>query len=718
MSRDVVIGKYLAALREQADFKQGELAKKLQWSAAVLSRIESGDRPLSDDELDIILRGINTPDALRLKDILSRQWNQLPEPPLGDADSDLLWEAEQTAQKIHALAEQPDVKQVFERRLVRYEEELSVAAERVLNKRYRAAFIGTIAVGKSTSICRVEGLELPSNKGMPSAVLETGGGGVTICDVHVRKGPGYGLIIEPCSEDEIRQHVMDFANSLLTPAESAQADDDEANAGSPGISREVDRALRSMTGLRRKRSEKKPDGTVVPATDQARLLAETMPDAKALAVEVLAQMELHRRDRRDIWHSDATSRPPLEWLQDIFEKVNNGRHPEFTVPKRIEIVVPTAMLGDETVSVTLIDTRGIDDLAARADLEQHFDDSHTVVLLCGLFPQAPATQVRQLLTRAKEGGVRTLETHSAIVALARAGEALAVKCEGQPAETTQEGYELKAEEIQLKLHPLGLANLPVAFFNAAEDPPEQLRAFIVKRIVAVHDSHRAALREIIDGAKNLLTNYEEEQSRETLLAAARRLALWLDENADLSSSGVRHVHESLISATGSAHWKTIYATVARKGGWPNLDYAHQLSHGARRIATQVLEPKLLGFQTIAQSVLIDDELGEAHGMVRQTIRLFEDAFDNIVRTVQLVGESIHADELREDVDFWRESSTDSGQGYKDRFTGRNRQWFEVRHRGEGEARVMSVIEQKWKESIQSVRELLPEQPVEKRRRIA
>ncbi|WP_050995181.1 helix-turn-helix domain-containing protein [Bradyrhizobium liaoningense] len=708
MSRDVAIGKYLAALREQANLKQGELAKKLEWSSAVLSRVESGERPLSEDELDIILGGINTPDARRLKAILSRQWSQLPEPPLGDSDSDLLWEAEQTAQKIHALAEQPDVKQVFERRLVRYEEELSVAAERVLNKRYRAAFVGTIAVGKSTSICRVEGLELPSSKGMPSAVLETGGGGITICDVHVRRGPGYGLIIEPCTEDEIRQHVMDFANSLLAPPAAAQTDDDESNAGAPGISREVDRALRSMTGLRRRRAEKKPDGSIFPALDQARLLAEAFPDAKALTVEVLSRMELHKRDRRDIWHSDAASEPALEWLQETFEKVNNGRHPEFTVPKRIEIVVPTTILRDDSVSVTLVDTRGIDDLAARADLEQHFDDSHTVVLLCSLFPQAPATQVRQLLTRAKEGGVRTLETHSAIVALARAGEALAVKFEGQPAETSEEGYELKAEEIQLKLHPLGLTNLPVAFFNAAEDPPEQLRTFILARINVVRESHRAALREIIEGAKNLLANYAEEQSRETLLAAARRLALWLDENADLSSAGMRNVHESLISATSAAHWKTIYATVARKGAWPNLDYAHQLSHGARRIATQVLEPKLLGFQTIAQSVLIDDELTEAHGLVRQAMRLLEDAFDNIVRTVQLVGESIHTDELREDTNFWQESSADRGTGYKDRFTGRNRQWFEVRHRGEGETRVMKVVEQKWQESVGALRDLLPQ----------
>ena len=621
MSRDTAVGKRITALREQAQLKQNELAKRLQWSAAVLSRVESGERPLSDDELDIIVRGIGTPEAFQLKEVLGRQWERLPEPPLGDPDSDLLWDAEQAAQIIHALAEQPDVKQLFERRLVRYEEELAAAAERVANKRYRVAFVGTIAVGKSTAICRVEGLELPTSKGMPNAVLETGGGGITICDVHLRRGPGFGLIIEPCTEDEIRYHVVDFANSLLNPVQSAPADDDEASAGAPGISREVDRALRSMTGLRRKRSEKRPDGSVIPASDEARALASSMPDVKSLAVEILARMELHKRDRRDMWYSDTAGKPPLEWLQELFEKVNNGRHPEFTLPKRIELVVPTAILGDDSISVTLIDTRGIDDIAARADLEQHFDDAHTLVMLCTLFPQAPATQVRQLLTRAKEGGVRTLESHAAILALARTGEALAVKYDGYPAQTAQEGYELKAEEAQLKLHPLGLTSLPLAFFNAAEDPPEGLRSFIVERVNAVRHRHRAALTEIIEGANSLLANYEREQSRETMEAAARRLRIWLNDNADLSVAATRRVHDSLLSATGSAHWKTIYATIVRKGGWPNLDYAHQLSHGARRIATQIVEPKLQGFKTIATNILSDEVLAEAHDLVRQTVRV-------------------------------------------------------------------------------------------------
>jgi transcriptional regulator with XRE-family HTH domain len=710
MNRDISIGKHLAALRENAKLKQNELAKRLEWSPAVLSRVETGERPLGDGELSIILEGIGTPEAARLKGILERQWRVLPEPTLGDPDSDFLWEAEQAAQAIHALAEQPDVKQVFERRLVRYEEELSVAAQRVMNKRYRAAFIGTIAVGKSTAICRAEGLELPGAKGMPKAVLETGAGGITICEVHLRKGPGYGLIIEPCTEDEIRRHVMDFASFLLNPAHPQAGDDDEEGAGSPGISREVERALRNMTKLRRKRAERKPNGTVIPAVDDARVLAATMPDAKALAVELLARMELHRRDRRDLWHSSEEGIPPLEWLQSLFEKVNNGRHDEFTLPKRIELVIPTAVLGDDSIAVTLIDTQGIDDIAARADLEQHFDDTHTVVVLCTVFNEAPATPVRQLLTRAKEGGVRTLASHAAILALPRPGEALAMKDNGYPAQSAEEGYELKGEEVKLKLHPLGLTDLPLAFFNAAEDEPESLRSFVRTRIAAVQEFHRATLREIITGANSLLANYEKEQAREAMRAAAHRLTTWLDNHAALSSSQpVHRVHESLIAATGQAHWKTVYASIARRGEWPNLNYAHQLSHGARRIAAQVIEPKLVAFKTIAGNVMDDGELSEAHDLVRQTVRVLDDSFDGIVRTAQLVGESVHSDELSEDFDFWRHCSTISGSGYRDRINGQNRQWFEDAHAGQAETRVMEVVGQKWNDAITTVRNLLSQE---------
>jgi transcriptional regulator with XRE-family HTH domain len=708
MSREATIGRHLAALREQAGLRQNELAKRLEWSAAVLSRVEGGDRPLTDDELNIILNGIGTPEAEQLKEVLARRWHILQEPSLGDPDSDLLWTAEQTAQRIHALAEQPDVKQIFERRLVRYEGEIASAAQNVLNKRYRAAFIGTIAVGKSTAICRAEGLELPSAKGMPKAVLETGAGGITICEVYLRKGPGYGLIVEPSSEEEIRRHVADFANFLLNPAQPGDSDDDEGGP-TAGISREVERALRNMTKLRRKRAERKPDGTVIPGIDHARELAVMVPDVKALTVELLARMEMHKRDRRDMWHSADLGKAPLEWLQEQFENVNNGRHDEFTLPKRIELVVPTPVLGDDSISVTLVDTQGIDDIAARADLEQHFDDTHTVVILCSVFNEAPATPVRSLLARAKEGGVRTLESHAAILVLPRPGEALNMKDNGYPAQSAEEGCDLKAEEVSLKLHPLGLTKLPLAFFNAADDAPDVLRSFIMSRISSVQNSHRYALKEIIEGANNLLANYEKEQAEETMREAARRLTVWLDKNAAISRSATTgRVHESLVAATDTAHWKTVYASVARRGEWPNLNYAHQLSHGARRVATQLIGPKLLAFKTIAENVLEDDDLGDAHGLARQTVRVLEDSFDAIVRTAQLVGESVQTDELSQDFDFWRSCSAVSGRGYRNKINQENRRWFEADHSGEAETRLAETVEQKWSEAIASVRELLPQ----------
>jgi transcriptional regulator with XRE-family HTH domain len=703
------IGRHIATLREQAGLKQNELARKLEWSAAVLSRIESGERPISDDEIDTILKGINTPEAARVKTLLQRQWNVLPEPILADPDGDLLWEAEQTAQKVHALSERPDVKQLFERRLAKYKDEITLGAQRVMEKRYRAAFIGTIAVGKSTAICRLEGMELSSTKGMPKPVLETGAGGITICEVHIRRGPGYGLIVEPCTEDEIRRHVADFSNFLINPPQASDSENDsEGDSGSPGISREVERALRNMTGLRRKRAEKKADGSVVPASDDARNLARSVADAKALSVEILARMELHKRDRRDIWYSDSIGKTPFEWLQETFERVNNGRHPDFTMPRRIELVVPGAVLGDESLAVTLIDTQGIDDIVSRADLEQHFDDAHTVVVLCTVFNEAPSTSVRQLLIRAREGGVRTLQTNAAILALPRPGEALAVKDNGYPVQSAQEGYEIKGEEVQLRLHPLGLTNLPVEFFNSAEDSPDVLRNFVHGRIDAIRESHRARLREIVSGANALLLNYEKEQAREIMAQAARRLTIWLERNSEMSVVPSLHVQDSLLSAVGIAHPRTIHASVVRDGEWQNLNYAHQLSHGARRIATQVTEPKLLGFREIATNLLDDDQYSNAHDLIKQTVRTIESGFDGLVRKAQLVGQSIHADEMRADAQFWQDLAQEWGRGtgYRDRINDHNRQWFQEGRHGEADARVAELVREEWRQTVGSMRELL------------
>ena len=220
------IGRYLSAVRERAGIKQAELARKITWSPAVLSRIETGERQLGPDELQTILSAIGTDEALSLSDVLQRDWSVLPRPPLDHPDQELLWEAEKVAKELVTLRDSPNVRHAFERRLSEYIAEFQQAATLILKRQHQIAFIGSIGIGKSTAICRLTGLEVPGQDGGPPVpVLEAGAGGITICEVHLRTGPDYGLLIEPRSEDEIRADVTDFAEHLRASASAEDGQD-------------------------------------------------------------------------------------------------------------------------------------------------------------------------------------------------------------------------------------------------------------------------------------------------------------------------------------------------------------------------------------------------------------------------------------------------------------------------------------------------------------
>ena len=142
---------------------------------------------------------------------------------------------------------------------------------------------------------------------------------------------------------------------------------------------------------------------------------------------------------------------------------------------------------------------------------------------------------------------------------------------------------------------------------------------------------------MVSGAKAMLANYEKEQAQEAIRLAAPAPHDMASEQWRPEGPPSRHVHDSLVSATGAAYPRTIHAAVVREGNWPKLSYGHHLSHGARRMATQVAEPKLIDFRAIATNVLQQDGLADGHDLVRQALRALEDGFDGLIRKVQLVG---------------------------------------------------------------------------------
>lgn len=702
------IAESLARLREQAGIKQAELARRITWSPASLSRVEGGEREVTREELQAILKAIGTDAAEKMSEALAREWTVLTRPPLGHGDQDLLWEAEQIAEQLTELRARPDLRSAFERQLSEYVSELRHFSNKLLECNHKVAVIGSIGIGKSTFICRMTGLEVPGKEGgLPVSVLEAGAGGITVCEVHLRTGPGVGLLIEPRTDEELREDVADFAEYIFRTSQPDAGVAFAVDGESQGISKEIERAVRNMANLRIRR-EKREDGKSI-RRDEAKELASRYSSSKELILEVLARMDLHRRDRRDIWYEPKCGKTPYQWLKETFELVNNGRHPEFSLPRRMEVVVPDNLLGVDDLDIEIIDTKGIDRTATRADLENHLDDSHTLTVLCSGFNNAPAAEPRLLLERAIQTGVKKLESRAVMVVLPRTDEALAVKDEsGFTVESTEEGYELKGEQVSLALEPLGLHQLKVDFFDARQDDPAKIRQFLVLGIEGIRQGFRHELSEIIKNAETLLGNYEQEQVQAVLNQAASMVRAWIGNNSSVPSV-VGHVQDSLLEGIAKVYASTLRATVRREGEWYNLSYSHHLGFGARKLAVSALGKTVDGFSQLSDTLVANPEFKEAEGLIRQSERLLLNAYEDLLKKIQLMGQTAFRDQLKEDSTFWRacEDEWGKGSGYKDRVATHNREWFDAEARKDLQNQVAAVIEKEWGMALARINGLLP-----------
>ena len=235
--------------------------------------------------------------------------------------------------------------------------------------------------------------------------LQTGSGRTTICEVHIRSGSDYSIIVEPCSTEELRQYVADFCDHLIGPL---HADGKDVHAEGSGVSAEVERALRNMTGLTKKVGPRGPNRKAQ-RDDPAMELVRKYPEKENLQVEIMAKLDLTRRTRTSISLPRESTLSGLDWVARTFAEINYGRHPEFSLPTRVEVIVPSPILRERDLDLRLIDTRGIDEPSApRRDLQAYLDDERTILALCWDSKDAPDAAMQAVLGRAVEAGLRNI----------------------------------------------------------------------------------------------------------------------------------------------------------------------------------------------------------------------------------------------------------------------------------------------------------------------
>ena len=643
----------------------------------------------------------------------THSWTTLENPGNEHPDVAILREVDKTLTEAKKLRAMPNLNPYFVRQLQRLEGDLLKGADLLRDVRHSVAFIGDVGVGKTSMICGLTNLLVQNKKGTEQSALITGPGGTTVCEVEINQGQSdskYALKIEPLGNEDIKTHVAEWCEYMTYVATPENGDNEDEKPRVPG---EIDRAIRNMSGLPAERVTK-PDGSKE-RVDPAKNLAAQVNNKDELQSIILEKMSLSQRTQTEARGADK------DWLRKNFADINDGKKRDFSIPARMEVSIPTHPLGEEEkragLNISIVDTKGVDENAVRADLGRCFDDPRAIVVLCSGFTNAPSPSAQLLLERARDNGVRDISEKASILVLPHGNEAVD-KQRDEEEMSEEEACEEKRPNVETAIYALGVGKIPIQFFNVQHGNAEKIRAFFIERVHNLRGLHRERLRELNEAVCSLIENRQKNAYWLQRQGAAKRLTDWMS-GQDIDAADDK-VHSELLEEMRAVRWaSSLRASVARRGHWYNFDYYTILGVGARKIAYARMKKWLNNFSANIDGVLADEDLSEAHGFIRETaVWLDQECADLLKRIEAESGEAFKSPLSGDNALYhlWNPAQGEWGRGpgYKHRVTTHNQEWF----RREIAAEIAGDIEGKflsgWRDIMKELRERLSvdSQPLE------
>jgi transcriptional regulator with XRE-family HTH domain len=634
--------------RESADVKQSALAKKLDTNPSVISRLErsvSADGQLAAR----YLHALNTPLAADIIEFYERPWGRMDPPSFLHPNREELWTISQSLKALDEFERSPANAPILRGSIILLREDLNRLMDDLSRLEHTIAWIGDIGVGKTTALAFATSILITDGKGLPKPVFPTGAGRTTVCETVIKAAPAYGVGVEALTEDEVRSLTRDLVMGLTD--------------GPYGVSAEVGRVLRNMSGMRIARVL---EGEKLVPVDPIRKLLSEEPDVDRVVDSLVAAMNLPARNETQLVLSEEAEHGQ-DWLAETITAINNGQHERFSVPRRINVLLPSPILTRGGIKLNIVDTKGIEGTTQRADLRQHLDDPRTLVVLCAKFPDAPSATVQRILKENEDAGSDSAKKgRICILALPRADEPMQISGDGQPVSSSEEGIAIRSEEIAAALRSAALPDIPTVFFDALKDKPDQVWSSLMGLVIRMRDHHVERLARTVRGVDRLINDVDLVKS-EAARAQIEIDALRLIELIAKLPSVKRHAHENLMTQFDLAHQSSIAASVNRRGDWGNFPVLHILGIGVRndanlRVAERFdqIDHTLRDWRLEHSDVL--DVVQDIDAILARTSGWRQD----YLAMAQSIGRDAFRNALERDSDLWRKAAEryGDGPGYK------------------------------------------------------
>ncbi|RPE22989.1 helix-turn-helix domain-containing protein [Burkholderia pseudomallei] len=687
------VGAVLAEIRAASGLTQRELAERMGANQTRVSRIESGEA--DGDDVAAFLDAIDTPQARHVRELLHIEWSHMARPSLKHPNLETLAKIEHALVRVQDFLADVHLPAVLAGQAELLRKRLEENARYLMRLDHEIVYVGEIGVGKTTTACRQSGLVLdeavPADlKGM---LLDTGGGRTTLCDVRVRAGEKFALIVEPVSDEEVYKLVGEICRSVREKL------DGESTSSSAEFkpAEEVERALRNMAGLPRPSRPRKGPAPPDPAAD----LAQRFTTHDEFAAEFAARLCLWRRTKRVTEFDGIDPKEGRQWLRSTFTAINNGRNDDFSLPANITVTVPFELVPSTRLSIQVVDTRGVDGSAVRSDIIAHLKDDRAVTLLCSKWGSAPDPSIQELLTHVCETNADPLLLNRvAVVALARGGDALSMRHDsGEGAQDVEEGYDIKLGHIEDALQKIGLRGIDASAFDASADDPAGLTAFILDKLGAIRKAQADAAEATINAVDEMLSNREQAQALAAMSTVSGNLMRFAERSQQLKGAR-RPAHKRLLNAVKTLHPRTVWAATRRAGEFWNFDVFQYLGDGAAAEAKVRSSTTIAGLLAIIESDQGNPELASAHGFLAQIAANVAQWEADFVNAARHHAKAVYRGPLSRATDLWDRCEADYGTsvgGYRDGVAHELEEWFD--NSGELREELERRIGRAWETSV-------------------
>lgn len=599
--------------------------------------------------------------------------------------------------KIAGIVASLPAESAYEHQLKHYVELYNESADYLADRAHEVAFIGRVGTGKTTAICRLLAL---INNGGP--LLSTGSDGSTLCEVEVRYGAGPKIDLVPHEPAEVEDNIRDFAQYFWQdPMEEKEASDGFK------IRSEVEIALRNILGLAKKETVEEDESVSI--EDPMEILKERCSDFPTFYKRLLGRFAFEVRNKMRFWPDGQGALKA--WYAETLEAINHGTDPEVGLAKKIILSYPNMPWRRIGYELRAVDTREIDHTIDRTDLNRCLSNPRTLSVLCTPFAEAPDRAAQAMLRRAKAAGLnKRLSGEVILLVLEREGDPEGVMDGDKPIGKKDAGREIRRTQIVENIEQtLQLTDLDVVFFNAKEDPVENVLNVIKKKVLPLREKHQQRLVEYEEAVDIIGKGLQVSAAQKARLEVGSVLAEWL-QKSKATHLTLNKYHAPVISFIGKygTHVSSVHSSVNRRGAWYNLDFYQILGSSARQQVVRQIDP--LGEEL---SGLIDEmqerkDIRLAYPLLNLIRRFSELRFKQLIEAAYAKGRGVYESDLKDDLSFWEALRDDWGQdtGFKQRVATATDDWFQKHEYQTYEQKVSQYLTRVWGDFLNELEVLL------------